>query len=240
MTEVKLTAIERALAAAKARKAIKEAAGLLEENIAPRVHLTSSRTVKPAKEPRAPKEKKEKQTDPALAAAKAARADAREVRRGVKAMKEAEDRAAKDSRAANRTAKRASKKEAAMTDKKPAHMKKVDRVRSKLNQLTSDAEQLFSEIVSSFGVTAIEDIAEHLMVHARAYKTVHALTQTQLRLGATVKITGGEKRYLGMTGQVVHSQKLRAKVHVEGVSKPVYIYTGEAVEVVGELLSAAV
>jgi hypothetical protein len=39
---------------------------------------------------------------------------------------------------------------------------------------------------------------------------------------------------------VVHSQKLRAKVEVEGVAKPVYLYTGEAIEVVEEVLAAAV
>ena len=247
MTEVKLTAIERALAAAKARKATKEAAGLLEEHVVPGVKSSNTaqfprapraeRIAKPAKEP---KEKKEKIVDPVSAAAKAARVEARENRRAVKTMKDAEDRAAKDARAAARHVLRVSKKESAMTDKQPAHMKKVDRVRSKLNHLSSDAEQLFSEIIAGFGVTAIEDIAEHLMVHARAYKTQHALTQTQLRLGTTVKITGGDRRYLGMTGTVIHSQKLRAKVNVVGVSKPVYIYTGEAVEVIEEQFSMAV
>ena len=239
MTEVKLSAIERALAAAKARKAIKEAAGLIEENIAPKTKLVNAteRTAKPVKEP---KEKKEKNVDPVRAAENAARVAAREARRVAKAAKDADDRAVKDSNAAERIAKRALKKESAMTDKKPAHMKKVDSARSKLNQLSSDAEQMFCEIVAGFGLTAIEDIAEHLMVHARAYKTQHALAQTQLQLGAFVKITGGDRRYLGMTGKVVHSQKLRAKVYVEGVSKPVYIYTGEAVEIVEEQHSVAV
>jgi hypothetical protein len=116
----------------------------------------------------------------------------------------------------------------------------VERARAKLGSLNTEAEKIFSEVVSNFGVYEIELIAEHLVVHARAYKTQRALTQTQLPLGSTVTITGGDRRYIGMTGKVVHSQKLRAKVEVEGVAKPVYIYTGEAKVVVEQQLAVAV
>ena len=113
-------------------------------------------------------------------------------------------------------------------------MKKVERARSKLRPLTSSAEVLFSEVVSNFSVQVIEDIAEHLMVHARAYKTQRATGLEALPLGATVKITGGDRRYIGMTGKVVHSQRLRAKIEVPGVTKEVYIYNGEAEVVTAE------
>jgi len=161
----------------------------------------------------------------------------REKRALVKSIKEmikehiAANREANFQRKQNSAALRAAKKaerEAAKTEKKPAHMKKVERARAKLNKLSSEAEQIFSEVVSNFGVGAIEDIAEHLMVHARAYKTQRALTQKQLPLGATVKIVGGDRRYLGMVGKVVHSQKLRTAVQIAGVRRPVYIYTGES------------
>jgi flagellar biosynthesis GTPase FlhF len=243
-TEVKMSAIERALAAAKARKAAKEAAGLVEEAPAPKTKKEPKpKAEKPAKVAKAAKEPKAKKTDEAKEAAKAERAAAREAKRAEReAAKSAETEAkaaAKAQRAAERAAKKA-EREAAKAEKKPAHMKKVERARAKLNQLSQEAELIFSEVVSNFGVSAIEDIAEHLMVHARAYKTQRALTQKQLPLGATVKIVGGDRRYLGMVGKVVHSQKLRAKVEVPGVAKPVYLYTGEAVEVVDQQLAAAV
>lgn len=243
-TEVKMSAIERALAAAKARKAAKEAAGLTEETPAPKAKAEKKpKAEKPAKVAKAAKEPKSKAVDEAKEAAKAERAAAREAKRAERAAAKAAEAdgkaAAKAQRAADRAAKKA-EREASKADKKPAHMKKVERARAKLNTLSSEAEQMFSEIVSNFGVAAIEDIAEHLMVHARAYKTQRALTQKQLPLGATVKIVGGDRRYLGMTGKVVHSQKLRAKVEVPGVAKPVYLYTGEAVEVVDQQLAVAV
>jgi flagellar biosynthesis GTPase FlhF len=245
MTETKMSAIDRALAAAKARKAAKEAAGITEDTNA---EAKPTKAAKPAKEkpvktPKAAKEPKAKANDEAKEAAKAERAAAREARKAEKlAAKSAEEAAkaeAKAQRAAERAAKKA-EKEAAKSDKKPAHMKKVERARAKLGSLNNEAEKIFSEVVSNFGVYEIELIAEHLMVHARAYKTQRALTQTQLPLGSTVTITGGDRRYIGMTGKVVHSQKLRAKVEVEGVAKPVYIYTGEAKVVTEQLLAVAV
>lgn len=235
---VKMSAIDRALAAAKARKAAKEAAGIVDEAPAPKAKAAA----KPKAE-KAPKAAKVKAADPDKEAQAAERAAAREARKADRgAAKAAEEAAKEEVRAAKRAAREAKKAEKleAKTDKKPAHMKKVERARAKLNKLSTEAELIFSEVVGNFGVTAIEDIAEHLMVHARAYKTQRALTQTQLPLGATVKIVGGDRRYIGMTGTVVHSQKLRAKVEVEGVAKPVYLYTGEAIEVAADQLAVAV
>jgi hypothetical protein len=234
---VKMSAIDRALAAAKARKAAKVAAGVEVE--AP---VVKAKVEKPKAE-KTPKAPKVKAVDADKEAKAAERAAAREARKADKAAAKAAEEAAKADAKAKRAAEREAKKaakSAEKTDKKPAHMKKVDRARAKLNKLSEAAELIFSEVVGNFGVTAIEDIAEHLMVHARAYKTQRALTQTQLPLGATVRITGGDRRYLGMTGKVVHSQKLRAKVEVEGMAKPVYIYTGEAVEVAEDQLAVAV
>lgn len=225
MSEVKMSAIERALAAAKARKAAKEAAGETEET--PNAESAAQpRVPKAAKEPKA---KVERPTDEA----KAARNAEREARRAAKAAAEAEDRAAKDARKAERLARREAKA-TAKSEKKPTHMKKVERARSKLRPLSQSAEALFSEVVTNFGVSVIEDIAEHLLVHVRAYKTQRATGLEALPLGATVKITGGDRRYVGMTGKVVHSQRLRAKIEVPGVTKEVYIYNGEAEVVTAE------
>ena len=235
---VKMSAIDRALAAAKARKAAKEAAGIVDEAPAPKAKAAAK--TKAEKTPKAPKVKAADPDKEAKAAERAAAREARKAERG--AAKAAEEAAKEEARAAKRAAReaKAAEKLEAKADKKPAHMKKVERARAKLNKLSSEAELIFSEVVGNFGVTAIEDIAEHLMVHARAYKTQRALTQKQLPLGAMVKIVGGDRRYLGMTGTVVHSQKLRAKVEVEGVAKPVYLYTGEAIEIAADRLAVAV
>ena len=246
MTEVKMSAIDRALAAAKARKAAKEAAGITEDTNSEAKPVKAPKPAKkekPVKTPKAAKEPKAKANDEAKEAAKAERAAAREARKAEKLSAKAAEEAAKAEAKAQRAAERAAKKaekEAAKSDKKPAHMKKVERARAKLGSLNTEAEKIFSEVVSNFGVYEIELIAEHLMVHARAYKTQRALTQKQLPLGSTVRITGGDRRFIGMTGKVVHSQKLRAKVEVPGVAKPVYIYTGEAVEVAEQQLAVAV
>ena len=118
-------------------------------------------------------------------------------------------------------------------------MKKVDRARAKCPALNSEAEVMFGDITANFGAQQIDALAQHLLVHVRATRTMRACSSDQLPMGASVRITGGEPKYVGMTGTVVHSQKLRAKVAVEGISKPVYIYTGEA-EVLNEAVAAAV
>ena len=198
---------------------------------------------KPVKAPKAAKEPKAKKNDEAKEAAKAERAAAREARKAEKLAAKASEEAAKAEAKAKRTAEREAKRAAKALEassKKPAHMKKVERARAKLGVLNTEGEKIFSEVVSNFGVYEIELIAEHLMVHARAYKTQRACNSEQLPLGSMVQITGGDRRYIGKVGKVVHSQKLRAKVEVPGVAKPVYIYTGEAKVVAEQQLAVAV
>lgn len=107
-------------------------------------------------------------------------------------------------------------------------MKKVERALSKLPALNSEAKGQFEALTSNFGVYELEKFAAHLQLFARTQKTIRAAELQKLPLGATVTITGGEPRFVGLQGKVIHSQKLRAKVAVDGVKKPVYIYTGEA------------
>lgn len=220
-----MSAIDRALAAAKARKAARAASG---EDAAEPVTVAKS---KPAKEPKA---KAEKPNDEAKAAAKAQRDAERAQRASAKAEKATAESAAKAEKKAAREAAKAERraaKEAEKGSKKPAHMKKVERARSKCPALNSAAEEYFGDVTANLSAQQLDALAQHLLVHNRAMQTIRALQSPQLPLGATVRITGGEAKYIGMTGQVVHSQKLRAKVAVPGFKKPVYIYTGEAEEV---------
>jgi len=233
----KMSAIDRALAVAKARKAQRIASG--EEAAETPV------AAKPAKEPKAPKTlkvKEPKANDEAREAARQQRDAERVERLNAKAAKLAAEAEAKAAAAAAREAAKAEKraaKEAEASNKKPAHMKKVERARSKCPPMNDSMALVFSDITSNFSAAQIEALVAHLGVHARAMKTVAATQSKPLPLGATVRITGGEAKYIGMVGEVVHSQKLRAKVAVPGVTKPVYIYTGEAVPVETTVAAAA-
>lgn len=224
-----LTAIERALAAAKARKAAKAAA-----------HGEDSGTLTPAAPPpkvARPKTEvkpvKEKPSDETRAAAKAQRDAERAQRRAAKTEREAADRAAKDARKAAREEKKAAKAAAKSSGKTPAHMKKVDRARSKCPSMLEPTTRLFDEAATNLSIGQIAALAQHLLVQARALQTQRAMSSPALPLGARVRVTDGEARYIGLEGEVVHSQKLRAKIKVEGRDKLVYIYTGEA-EVVSQ------
>lgn len=225
----KLSAIERALAAAKARKAMKES--LNEPATA-----TATPAAKPTKEP-----KVKAQKDVVKKQKAAASDEASTAQKADKAAKKAAEAAAKAERKAQRDAERAERraaKAAASADRKPAHMKKVDRARAKCPALASDAEVMFGDITANLSAQQIDALAQHLLVHVRATRTMRAAATDQLPLGATVRITGGEPKYIGLVGKVVHSQKLRVKVEVPLVAKPVYLYTGEA-ELVQQTVAAA-
>jgi len=205
-----LSAIDRALEVARKRKAARSA---MDGGT-----LTLNESTTSAKTPKAPKAPKA--TDEEAVAAKAA--------------KDADKAKNKAEKAAARDAKRALA-EASKPAKPPAHMKKVEKARSKLPQMTSAAENTFGEITANLTATEIATLALHLQMHNRATATLLATTQARLPMDAVVKITGGDPQYIGLTGTVIHSQKLRAKIQVEGHSKPVYIYNGEAILAVAEV-----
>lgn len=213
---VKLTNLDKMLIEAKKRKAEKEALkdGGGEKPASPVDDGTLTETppvVTPA--------------DKAAAAAK--RAADREARKVAKAAEEALKEVARKLKAEEKAAKKAAK-EAEKTSKGPAHMKKVDRARAKLPALTDEAAIVFSDATMNLNAQQIDALAQHLMVHNRAMRTIRANATIPMAIGTTVRITGGEAKYVGLIGKVVHSQKLRAKVAVTGFTNPVYIYTGEA------------
>lgn len=214
---VKLSAIDRALAAAKARKAAKEAAGLEPE-------VTAAPKAKKVPTPKAPKIKVEKVVDPSVVEARAAKAAARAEAKASKLAQFEADRAARKAAREAKAAVRAATKTVVV----PAHLKKVERAKAKLPQLNEEMQKEFNGIVSNFGLPQLEALAMHLQLHTRTEKTLRATKGGPLPLGATVTIIGGDPRYIDKRGTVVTSQKLRATVAVEGAKKPVYIYTSEA------------
>ena len=224
MTETKLSAIEKALAAAKARKAAKEAAGLTEETPAPKAKKEPKpKAEKPTKAPKAAKEPKAKTVDPTKEAAKAERLAAKAAKMAELEAQRAERKAAREAAKAEREATRAAAKSAPGS----AHMKKVEKARAKLLPLSSEAELLYSEIIGNFGGPMVNAIAEHLKLHVRMSATKRATEGAALPIGTTVRIINGDAKYLNMVGTVVKSQKLRSFVKVEGVRKDVYVFTAD-------------
>lgn len=224
MTETKLSAIEKALAAAKARKAAKEAAGLIEEAPAPKAKKEPKpKAEKPTKAPKAAKEPKAKTVDPTKEAAKAERLAAKAAKMAELEAQRAERKAAREAKKVEREATRAAAKSAPGS----AHMKKVEKARAKLLPLSSEAELLYSEIIGNFGGPMVNAIAEHLKLHVRMSATKRATEGAALPIGTTVRIINGDAKYLNMVGTVVKSQKLRSFVKVEGVRKDVYVFTAD-------------
>lgn len=237
MTETKLSAIEKALAAAKARKAAKEAAGLTEETPAPKAKKEPKpKAEKPTKAPKAAKEPKAKTVDPTKEAAKAERLAAKAAKMAELEAQRAERKAAREAAKAEREANRAAAKSAPGS----AHMKKVEKARAKLLPLSSEAELLYTEIIGNFGGPMVAAIAEHLKLHVRMSATKRATEGAALPVGTTVRIIGGEAKYLNKVGTVVKSQKLRSFVKVDGVRKDVYVFTADLKVVADADLAVAV
>jgi len=205
-----MSAIDRALAAAKARKATKAAMSTDDSGILVQDAPAADKTSK------TPKAKVAKPAKDATAEAAAA------------AEKLAAKEAAKAARTAEREAKKAVELAAREERKATKEAAKAEKLAAKLPQMDEATTLSFNELVGNLTAVELHVLSLHLQIHNRASATVRAASLTPLPMGATVRITGGEPKFIGMVGEVVHSQKLRAKVAVSGVKNPVYIFTGEA------------
>lgn len=194
----KLTKIDAALRAAEARKATKLAAAGGSTNIQARVAGAN----KPATDKKPALSSDEKQ---------------------AKTLAREQDRNAKKT---VRDAARAEKKATKEANRKPAHMLKVTKAASKLPKLVSQAEETVNDITTNFGRDQITAIALHLQHFNRVKATERSLTQ-KIEAGMTVKIVGGDPRFIGMTGTVSQSQRIRCYVTVPGAKKPVYLFTSD-------------
>ena len=157
--------------------------------------------------------------------AKAERKAAREATKADKLSKLQADRA--DRRNA-RAAAKAEKLAALQTlneNKKPAHMKKVEKAGAKLPQLSEQASVIFSDIISNFDACTIASIALHLQHHNRVAATERA-RNVRIEQGDLVRIVGGDPRFIGFTGTVDRAQRIRCYVEIEG-RKPIYLFTSD-------------
>lgn len=213
-SNVNISAIDSALIAAKARKAMRDS---LKDS------STADDVVKVTKK---------RSSDQSVKAADDAQ------KRVQKDLQKVERELARQVREVDRAAARVQRealKASAKVGKAPSHMKKVERALSKLPVINADVQLILSEAIGSLSAQQLDALAQHISHHNRAAATMAAMKSVVLRIGDTVRITAGEPKFIGMTGIVVKSRQLRAKIQVPGIEKLVYIFTGQA-----ELVSAQI
>lgn len=189
-TDQNISAIDKALAAAAARKASKKAG-----EGTPAASTT-------------PKTPKAKMTDEEKAAKVAARDAERAERKAV------------------RDAARAEKQATAAANRKPAHMKKVEKAGERLSDLTEAAQLIFNEATANLTAADLANLATHIQYFNRVKATERALSQ-KLEVGQTVNIVSGDPRFIGKSGTLAKVQRIRCYVDVEGLNKPVYLFTSD-------------
>jgi len=210
-TEKKMTAIEAALAAARARKAQREAAGPDDGDLS-------------MDSPQPKRTERTKTLNEKVTADKSAKAAAAAA---AKAEKETARAAAKAQRDAEREQRRAAKA-AAAANKKATHMSKVERAGARLPALVGDfAKNTYEDIVSNLGVDQINAMAMHLQ-HVVRTKMTQASMGTKLAPGQKVTIvTSADPRFIGAEGTIEKAQRIRCFVNVPGSKKPVYLFTSD-------------
>jgi transcription antitermination factor NusG len=202
--DTKLSAIDKALAAAKARKALRDGA--------------SGQVAAPAKA-ESPKKAAPSKKDETTAQAK-------EIAR---TLKKAELQKQREERKVAREAARAEKakeREASAASKKPAHMKKIEKAAAALPALRPTVLALYEEITANHSGDQIAALALHLQHFNRVQQTKRALS-LEIEAGDEVRIVSGPTKYIGKTGIVDRAQRIRCFVKVHGMSKPVYLFTSD-------------
>jgi len=185
----KLSAIDKALAAAQARKAMKEGLSATGE--------------------------KSEQSNKIDAATKTA----------AKLAKDAE-RLARQAQLKIQREERRTSRQTEKANGRPAHMKKVERAASKLPKMNDALTLLFNEATTNFSAEQLTTLALHVQHFNRVKATERAINQ-RVVLGQTVRIIGGDPKFIGMTGQVSLARRIRCFVDVPGFKKPVYCFTSD-------------
>lgn len=117
------------------------------------------------------------------------------------------------------------------------HMRKVEKAAALLPQL-GNVQATFDEITSSFSAAEIAALAAHLQHFNRTKATERALIQPVTQ-GSRVRIISGDRRFVGLTGEVTKAQRIRCYVAIPGRDKPVYLFTSD-VELLAEAQPIAV
>ena len=154
-------------------------------------------------------------------------AEAKKTKRIVSPEKAAERAQAavdKDAKKAARAAAKA-EREAARAARK-VHMAKVDRAAQNLPTLSEEANELFQAVIADLPHSQVAALAMHLNHFNRATAT-EAATKLTLTVGQTVRIIGGDAKFIDRVGTVSKVQRIRCLVEVEGMKKPAYVFLSE-------------
>lgn len=190
--------IDAAIAAAKARKAMKE--GKAPPDSSPT--FVTATEVRPGRKASA--------TTSETAAKLKEREDERNARKAERDAARALKQAERAEALANRT----------------PHMGKVEKAAAKLPVLGENAQHFMNDITANCSAADVAAIAAHLQHFNRVSATSRALSQ-KLEVGMTVKIVSGDARYLGRVGVLDRVQRIRCFVTLEGVNKDVYLFTSD-------------
>lgn len=256
-----MSAIDRALAAAKARKAARDA--MYTEIAAADPKMSKAKQLKVMKaeildnlndvDPRA---KAKPKADAGAREAARTKRDAERVERlNAKAAKAAETAAkleAAKAEAAAKKAQRAEERAAAKAAKlaevaakradakRVAHLRKVENARSRLPALDRATTEAVAELTNKVTAAQLEVLAQHLMVHARTERTVRSVAPgATMAVGDAVTVVGGAAKHVGAVGTLVVVNKLRVQVKVDGVAKPLYLYRADVAPVAADTAEAA-
>ena len=211
-----ISKIDAAIAAAKARKAAREAA-LQEAAQAPQDSAVSE------------------SGDSSDTSSSYELSDA-DKRQSTRAAKKAMILADREARKAAKQAERSAKKETKVAQRSgPAHMSKVDKAAAKLPTLTSEAKALLDDCTSQLHPDQLAALALHIQHINRVNATQRALS-AKVEAGTAVRIIGGDPKFVGRTGVVFKAQRIRCYVTVPGVNRPVYLFTSDVTPVEVETL----
>jgi len=215
-----LSAIDRALAAAKSRRAQKEGTAVVDDTADSGADQTDG-----ANSDGAPKVKAVEKT--VLTAEQ--REEKKLQREAEKHVKMVALDAQRVARKADKAEKRASKKSSGSASG-PVHMKKIATAAAKLPQLNSDAQLAFNDLTTNFSGAQLTALALHLAHHNRIVSTQRAAT-VNLKVGRTVCISGGDHRFIGKVGVISKVQRIRCYVNIPGMEKPYYCFTSDVAAV---------
>jgi hypothetical protein len=143
-----------------------------------------------------------------------------------KAAKAAELAKVREEQAAKRAEARSAKLAERNATRKPAHMKKVDKAAERLAPLSQAATVILNEVTHSLPAVELQALAEHIQHFNRVKATERALAQS-LTEGQQVTIVGGAPRFIGKVGILAKVQRIRCYVQLEGMEKPVYLFTSD-------------
>ena len=204
-------AIDRAIAAAKARVAAKAAAG------------NAQVTEKAEKIEKAPKVKKDK-------VVKGAVAEKDSTKEEKKAVRDQERAAAKELRDAARATKKSENEEAKIAKNTvPAHMIKVTKAGAKL-PILDDATRSAFEFVTTAGLTEgqMAILGAHL-AHFNRTQATQRSTEVHLTEGQHVEIISSDRdpRLIGRRGTITQVRKIRVLVNMEDTDKEAYLFCSD-------------